>query len=102
MTESSDSGNGEPLVRIIDLHKRFGSTEVLKGVTLEVQAGAKIALIGPSGSGKTTLLRCVNHLEKPTSGEVRLAGERIGGKLVNGRYVEMKDSGIARMRASVG
>ena len=50
----------EALVRIIDLHKNFGSLEVLKGISTEVMKGEKLTIIGPSGSGKTTLLRCVN------------------------------------------
>ncbi|MCL2807611.1 MAG: amino acid ABC transporter ATP-binding protein [Coriobacteriia bacterium] len=62
--------NEQPVVRIIDLHKYFGSLEVLKGVDLEVSRGEVVTIMGPSGSGKSTLLRCINLLEKPTSGQV--------------------------------
>ncbi|MDR2107922.1 MAG: amino acid ABC transporter ATP-binding protein [Coriobacteriales bacterium] len=65
------SASGEPaVIRILDLHKYFGSLEVLKGVTLEVARGEVVVILGSSGSGKSTLLRCVNFLEKPTSGEI--------------------------------
>ena len=69
-----------PLLRVTELCKSFGASEVLKGINLEVNAGETITIIGPSGSGKTTLLRCINHLERPTSGHIyiedRLIGER--------------------------
>jgi len=52
----------QPLVAIEDVHKSFGSIEVLKGVSLSVQRGEVACIIGPSGSGKSTLIRCVNAL----------------------------------------
>jgi polar amino acid transport system ATP-binding protein len=91
-----------PLLRIVDLHKSFGALEVLKGVTIEVARGEKLSIIGPSGSGKTTLLRCVNYLEKPTSGHVWVDGTLIGEKQVNGRYVHLSDRELARERAEIG
>ena len=66
-----------PMVMLRDLRKCFGEHEVLKGIDLEVARSEVLVLIGPSGSGKSTLLRCINHLEKPTAGEVIVAGERI-------------------------
>ena len=57
-------------VRVTDLHKSFGSREVLRGIDLEVARGEVVCIIGPSGSGKSTLLRCVNLLEVPTRGTV--------------------------------
>ena len=65
------------LVSIRDIHKRFGSLEVLKGVDFDVQEGEVVCLLGRSGSGKSTLLRCINLLEKPDSGEIRVFGEDI-------------------------
>jgi ABC-type polar amino acid transport system ATPase subunit len=91
-----------PLLRIVDLHKNFGALEVLKGVSIEVERGEKLSIIGPSGSGKTTLLRCINHLEKPTSGHVWVDGTLIGEKEVNGRYVHLSDRELARERAEIG
>ncbi|GMU73788.1 MAG: arginine ABC transporter ATP-binding protein [Burkholderiales bacterium] len=57
-----------------DVHKRFGDNEVLKGVSLEVEAGAVVALLGRSGSGKSTLLRCLNGLETVDRGRIEVAG----------------------------
>ena len=92
----------EALVRIIDLHKNFGSLEVLKGISTEVTKGEKLTIIGPSGSGKTTLLRCVNYLEKPTSGHVYVDDKLIGEKKVDGRYVHLSDRELAKERAEIG
>nr|NLI49354.1 amino acid ABC transporter ATP-binding protein [Propionibacterium sp.] len=64
----------EPPIRITGLHKSFGDNEVLRGIDLTVTQGEVVCVIGPSGSGKSTLLRCVNLLEKPTSGSIKLLG----------------------------
>jgi ABC-type polar amino acid transport system ATPase subunit len=66
-----------PLVEIQDLHKSFGSLHVLQGITTMVAAGEVVVVIGPSGCGKSTLLRCVNGLERPTRGSVRVSGEEV-------------------------
>ena len=99
---TQNSPNSTPLVRIVDLHKKFGILEALKGVSLDVLPGQKVALIGPSGSGKTTLLRCINYLERPTSGHISIGGELIGEKRVGDRYIEMQDREIAAIRARIG
>ncbi|HMO11388.1 MAG TPA: ATP-binding cassette domain-containing protein, partial [Actinotalea sp.] len=62
------------VVTVAGLRKSFGDREVLRGIDLEVAQGQVTCVIGPSGSGKSTLLRCVNLLEVPTSGTVRLLG----------------------------
>src|SRR4051812_18490001 len=67
----------EPAVCVRDLRKRFGGLEVLRGVSLDAQVGDVIAILGASGSGKSTLLRCINLLETPDAGEIRIGGERI-------------------------
>jgi ABC-type polar amino acid transport system ATPase subunit len=90
------------LVQASGLSKRFGETYVLSDVDLAVTAGEKVAIIGPSGSGKTTLLRCVAYLERPTAGHVAIAGQRIGEKLVNGKWREMSDREIAQIRTGIG
>ena len=64
-------------LQVEDLHKRFGSHEVLKGVSLRAVAGDVISIIGSSGSGKSTLLRCINLLEKPQLGRIVVAGEAL-------------------------
>jgi polar amino acid transport system ATP-binding protein len=66
-----------PAIEIDDLHKSFGSLEVLKGITMDVALGEVVCVIGPSGSGKSTLLRCVNRLEDPTSGRILVEGDDI-------------------------
>lgn len=66
-----------PPIQVIDLHKSFGSLEVLKGIDFVVAQREVVCVIGPSGSGKSTLLRCVNLLEQPTSGQILIEGEDI-------------------------
>jgi polar amino acid transport system ATP-binding protein len=67
----------EPPVQIAGLHKSFGENEVLKGIDLTVKQGEVVCVIGPSGSGKSTLLRCVNLLEQPTRGSIKLLGAEV-------------------------
>jgi len=64
-------------IHIENLHKKFGELHVLKGVSLSARDGDVVAIIGGSGSGKSTLLRCINCLENPTSGLIRVNGEEI-------------------------
>ncbi len=66
-----------PLLDLRGLRKAFGSTEVLKGIDLQVAPGELVFVIGPSGSGKSTLLRCCNRLEEPTGGEIWFEGRNI-------------------------
>ncbi|HEU4758579.1 MAG TPA: amino acid ABC transporter ATP-binding protein [Dehalococcoidia bacterium] len=93
---------GEPMVRCIDVHKRFGRVEVLRGVSLEVEPGEVVVLIGASGSGKTTLLRCINHLETLNSGRIYVDGELVGYREVNGRLREDSEREVARKRSAIG
>ncbi len=81
-----------PVVRIEDLHKRYGDNEVLKGVSLEVAKGEVVVIIGPSGTGKSTLLRCVNLLSRPDSGRVWVEDEEVTAPHVD----------INKIRAKVG
>ena len=80
-SEGSRSSIGQPapdeIVVLRDLRKRYGEQEVLKGIDLVARKNETTVLIGGSGAGKTTLLRCIVALEKPTSGEVWIAGEEI-------------------------
>ena len=66
------------MLRAVDVHKRYGDLEVLRGVTFEVEPGQVKVIIGPSGSGKSTLLRCLALLEEPDRGEVSLEDRRPG------------------------
>ena len=67
----------EPIIRVVDLHKDFGSVKVLRGITTDIAPGEVVSVIGPSGSGKSTFLRCLNLLEEPTSGQIFFRGEDI-------------------------
>jgi len=62
------------MIKLKNLHKSFGGSEILKGIDLEVAEKEVVVIIGPSGSGKSTLLRCINYLEQPTSGTVEVDG----------------------------
>ncbi|RAS88647.1 amino acid ABC transporter ATP-binding protein [Priestia endophytica] len=68
------------MIKVENLHKSFGKTHVLKGITTEIKKGEVLAIIGPSGSGKSTFLRCLNLLEKPSDGLVEINGEQITEK----------------------
>ncbi len=93
---------GVPMVQAEHVVKRFGSTEVLRDVSMTVQRGEKIVIIGPSGSGKTTFLRCINHLEKIQGGRISVDGQLVGYREEKGRIVEDSERNIARMRAQIG
>ncbi|SNR68475.1 amino acid ABC transporter ATP-binding protein [Actinomadura mexicana] len=70
-------------IEISGLYKSFGANEVLRGIDFHVEAGEVVCVIGPSGSGKSTLLRCVNLLEEPSAGTVRVAGADVTGPEVD-------------------
>ena len=67
-------GNNEPIIKIENIHKRFGKVHALRGVNLQVKKGEVVVIVGPSGSGKSTLLRCINRLEEYTSGKIIVDG----------------------------
>ena len=69
--------NSDNIIVIKDLYKYFGEVKALDGVSLTVKRGKVIVVIGPSGSGKSTMLRCINRLEKPTSGDIWIDGEKL-------------------------
>jgi len=83
-----------PVLQIQGLEKRYPTGDLaLKGVNLELPAGAVVGLIGPSGAGKSTLIRCVNRLVEPTAGTIRLAGTDIGA---------LSASALRRERRQIG
>jgi ABC-type histidine transport system ATPase subunit len=91
------------ILRILNLHKSFGANDVLRGISFEQEKGSVLALIGGSGSGKSTLLRCLNHLEKPTSGEVHIDGQPIGFRTgPSGIHLPDSTASINRARAEFG
>ncbi len=91
-----------PMIEARDIRKAFGSFQALKGVSLTVGRGEVVCLIGPSGSGKSTLLRCINHLETPDSGVVRVDGQPVGSVEKNGRTSRMSARQVAQMRSQIG
>ncbi|HEX7561335.1 MAG TPA: amino acid ABC transporter ATP-binding protein [Candidatus Humimicrobiaceae bacterium] len=78
------------MIKIVNLHKKFGHLEVLKGVNLEVNIGEVMVIVGPSGSGKSTLLRCINLLEEPTSGQIFFDGVDVTAKKINKNKVRQR------------
>jgi polar amino acid transport system ATP-binding protein len=97
-----DSGSNPPMVLSEGVHKRYGRTEVLKGIDLEVPRGTVCCVIGPSGSGKSTFLRCINHLEKIEAGRLWVDGQLVGYAERGGRLHERRDREVARMRRDIG
>jgi polar amino acid transport system ATP-binding protein len=81
------------MLEIDDLQKSFGELPVLKGISLRVRPGEVIIVIGRSGSGKSTLLRCINRLEEPTKGVIRVAGVEVTARGVDLNRVR-KDIGM--------
>jgi len=98
----SATPNGGPVLEIVDLHKSYGGTEVLKGVHLTVNEGEVMCVLGPWGSGKSTMLRCINHLETPTRGYSRVRGELVGYRIKHDKLHELRRRDIARQRTRIG
>jgi len=92
----------QPLLRAIGVRKRYGGTEVLRGMDLSVHKGQVVCLLGPSGAGKSTFLRCVNHLETIDGGQVWVDGEPIGFRLRNGKLHELREREVAVQRRDIG
>jgi polar amino acid transport system ATP-binding protein len=102
LTESVARQATDLVLRSVDVRKRFGRLEVLKGVSLEVPRGETVCIIGPSGSGKSTFLRCINHLERLDAGRIEVNGHLIGYRERGGKLVEDSERSIALQRAEIG
>ena len=90
------------MVRIRNLHKRFGETEVLRGIDLDVARGEVVSVIGPSGAGKSTLLSCINFLEPFEQGEIMVDGEPVGWLPSGGLRVRMPEAQLNALRQRIG
>ena len=85
-----------------DIHKNYGSLEVLKGVSLTAHDGDVISILGSSGSGKSTLLRCINLLEKPSSGEIFIGQEKLELIEKKGELVAKNTKQLEKLRSKIG
>ena len=73
----------QPIVSLKEVHKSFGTLEVLKGISFDVMKGEVICIIGPSGSGKSTLIRCINALNSINSGSIKVHGLEVNDPDLN-------------------
>jgi polar amino acid transport system ATP-binding protein len=96
---TSDSAE---MVRIVDVYKRFGRIEVLKGVSFEVARGEVVVILGPSGSGKSTLLRLISHLDPLDGGRIYVNGHLVGYDERDGKLRPLGDAAASRSREDVG
>jgi ABC-type histidine transport system ATPase subunit len=88
----------QPFIRVTDLHKSYADNDVLRGISLTVAPGAVVSVIGASGSGKSTFLRCLNFLERPTSGTIAIDGESVS--IGHGPVPSARS--IAQLRSKLG
>ena len=103
MSEDHAAPGDGTVVRVVDLHKSFGALEVLCGISFDLQKGDVLSVIGASGSGKSTLLRCLNNLERPTSGEIYIDGRPMGFRIDSqGRRVDDFLRNINILRQEIG
>lgn len=102
MNNKTTSKPFEYPIEIEGLIKAYGEHIVLDGISLNVSSGEVLAMVGPSGSGKSTLLRCINHLEKPTGGTIKVCGDYIGYRRKGNILREIGGRALARQRAHTG
>jgi polar amino acid transport system ATP-binding protein len=98
----TDEQHGDVLVDARNVHKRFGSHHVLKGISLQVRRGQVTCLLGPSGSGKSTFLRCVNHLERIDGGRIYVDGTLMGYSERGTTIRELRPREVAVQRRGIG
>lgn len=94
--------SAETLIRLTDIHKSYGSTPVLKGISLEVRRSEVVVMIGPSGAGKSTLLRTINLLGPPDTGEVWVDGEVLFSAGSGRNHTSLSRAGLRRAREEIG
>ncbi|WP_141684735.1 ATP-binding cassette domain-containing protein, partial [Klebsiella pneumoniae] len=87
-------------VSVKNVSKQFDNVEVLRDINLTVEKGTVVSILGSSGSGKSTLLRCMNWLEQPDRGEIRISGQRLGIDEHNGRAMSHRQ--LSKIRERVG
>ncbi|CAI3793679.1 amino acid ABC transporter ATP-binding protein [Pseudarthrobacter sp. MM222] len=91
-----------PMVLADRVSKNFGANRVLRGISLEVNAGEVLCIVGPSGSGKSTFLRCINHLERVDAGRLSVDGQLVGYRQKGDKLYELKLKEAALQRQEIG
>jgi polar amino acid transport system permease protein len=102
VTAGPSEATNKPFVTFRNVHKSYGSREVLRGIDLEVRKGEVVVIMGPSGSGKSTLLRLVNHLEALDWGEIQVEGKYVGYRMRDKILRPIRDLAKARAAARIG
>jgi len=97
-----DKHNDVMAVRVMDVTKNFGTQTAFAHVSFDVPKAQVVALLGPSGAGKSTVLRCINHLEKISSGRIYVYDDLIGYREGEHALYELSDREISRQRQSIG
>jgi polar amino acid transport system ATP-binding protein len=91
-----------PIISFREVCKAYGPVKVLDKLNVDIAPGEKVAIIGPSGSGKSTLLRTLMTLEQPDSGDIRVSGQPLWHREVDGRRLPANQAHLHRMRAGIG
>jgi polar amino acid transport system ATP-binding protein len=92
------NNDNTPVLTVNGLVKRYGAIEVLKSIDLDLVKGDILGIIGPSGSGKSTLIRCLNMMETPTEGTIKLQGKKLSDKFKSSK----NEIGVGELRRKVG
>ena len=82
-TINGNGANGQPMIRLADVHKWYGEFHVLRALNLDVYKGQKVVVCGPSGSGKSTMIRCINRLEEHQRGSIVVDGIELTADVKN-------------------
>ena len=102
LSGSKPVSDGQAIVEIAGVKKRFGTLTVLDGVDLVVRRGEVVSVIGPSGGGKTTLLRCINLLEPYDAGSIKVDGREVGYRDTGNGRRRRGERELAAIRADIG
>ncbi|MDD2413669.1 MAG: amino acid ABC transporter ATP-binding protein [Eubacteriaceae bacterium] len=100
--ENSETNKSDIMVRVVNIKKKFGDLEVLKGINFQVTRGEVICIIGPSGSGKSTMLRCLNQLERITDGEIYVEEELMDKRKNDKTITHIDNDRLQSLRCDLG
>ncbi len=102
LTSNYDLSSGSNFIELMKIKKNFGTLEVLKDININIRKGEVVCIIGASGSGKSTLLRCINHLERVTSGKIMIKGSITDHREDDTDMVKMGHKEISTLCSEVG